>query len=99
MARAAPGCPHPRACGSSSSAASATVGRSPATTGAAAQSTRTSPDWLDGYDPNLNELALERAICRIASGRRAPKHTPPIARHLTKPRGRATAPTDYLYIG
>jgi hypothetical protein len=30
-------------------------------------------DWLDGYDPNdMNELALKRALGRIASRRRAP---------------------------
>jgi hypothetical protein len=33
-------------------------------------------DWLDGYDPNkLNELALKRAVGRIASRRRAPKRS------------------------
>jgi hypothetical protein len=33
-------------------------------------------DWLDGYDPtDLNELALKRAVGRIASRRKAPKRT------------------------
>ena len=31
-------------------------------------------DWLDGYDPNaINELALKRAVARIASRKRAAK--------------------------
>jgi len=39
-------------------------------------------DWLDGYDPSdMNELALKRAVGRIASRRHAPKRraakTPP----------------------
>ena len=33
-------------------------------------------DWLDGYDPtHLNELALKRAVGRVASRRRALKRT------------------------